>query len=218
MPEQRITSIEVQQRRSSRRSIFLDGEFALGVDGAVIADLGLRVGQIIAADELQRIVHLELINKAKERALKLLDFRARSKTELSRRLKMAGYEDDVIEEVLGRFQDLGLINDEQFSDSWIRHRLEGKPMGKTRIKWELRQKGVDNETAEAALSQIDGETEYRLAVAAAGKRWEKDNDPDTRARRRRVASYLQRQGFGWEVVSRAMNDLCEENETEDNSK
>lgn len=212
--EQRISAIETQEKRSNRRSIFINGKFALGVDETVIADLGLRVGQQISEEELRKVVHTELIVKARERALRLLDYRARSKTEISRRLVRAGFDEDVIEETLERLENVGLVDDEQFSKSWVNHRLAGKGMGKTRIRWELRQKGVSADVAEEALSAIDTETEHQSALSLARRRWEKDGDLDERMRRRRLSSYLQRQGYDWGVITAILNELSTEVEAD----
>jgi len=190
----------------------VNGKFALGVDESVIADLGLHVGQQMTEDELQRIVHAELVAKAKARALRLLEYRARSRAEIVQRLRTAGFADDIIEDTLKRLEDLGLIDDAQFARSWVKHRLTGKAVGKARIKWELRQKGVPTDVLEEALSAVDADTEYESAVDAARRRWRKDGSLDERTKRRRLASFLRRQGFEWEVVTRILNELTAETE------
>ena len=210
--EQRISAIEAQERRGNRRSVFINGKFALGVDESVVADLGLRVGQQISEEQLQRIVRAELVAKAREKALRLLDYRARSRTEIAQRLSRAGFAEDVVQETLENLENLGLIDDAQFSKAWVNHRLAGKGMGKTRIKWELRQKGVSAEVAEEALSAIDAETEYQSALSLSRRRWEKDVNLDERTRRRRLVSYLQRQGYDWGVITSILNELSTEPE------
>lgn len=205
--EQRISAIETQEKKAGRRSIFVNGEFAIGVDESVVADLGLHVGQQISEEELQNIVRAELVVKAKARALKLLEYRARSRMEIARRLRRAGFAEDVVEETLTRLEDLGLVDDAEFARSWVNHRLAGKVMGKARIKWELRQKGVPTDVAEEALSAVDTDAERQSAIDAAKRRWQKDSSPDERTRRRRLASFLRRQGFDWETITEALNEL-----------
>ena len=150
----------------------------------------------------------ELLSKARERALRLLEYRARSRAELARRLRQAGFAEDIIEEVLERLSDIGFVDDARFSQSWVESRSVGRGIGKARIKWELRQKGVEADLVEEALSEIDEETEYKSAVLAARAKWEKDHSPDAGAKRRRLASYLQRQGFVWDVIKRVINELA----------
>ena len=210
----RISAIEAQEKRGNRRSIFIDGKFALGVDESVIADLRLHVGQQIGEDELRDIVRAEQVAKAREKALRLLDFRARSRAEISRRLSAAGFAEDIVEETLERLERAGLVDDGQFAKAWVGHRSAGKGMGRARIKWELRQKGVSNEVVEEALSAVDGETERRSALEAARRRWAKDSSPDDRTKRRRIAAYLRRQGYDWSVITAVLNELGMEAEPE----
>ena len=211
--QQRITAIEVQERRKDRRSIFVDGKFVVGVDETIVADLGLKVGQQFSEDELNEVIRAELLSKAKARALNLLSYRSRSRAELARRLVRAGYEEDIVEETLSRLENAGFIDDAQFSQGWVNSRVSGKGLGRARVRWELRQKGVAPEVVEEALSSVDPDKERELAADAAGRRWERDKDPDLRARRRRVASYLQRQGFDWQTVSEVLDRLIHDGET-----
>ena len=210
MSEQRITSIEVQDRRSNRRSIFLDGNFALGVDESIVEDLGLHVGQSISEEELQNVVRAELLSKAKERALNLLDYRQRSKAEVARRLSMAGFSEDIIEETVAHLERIGLLNDAEFSHAWVNHRIVEQGMGKARMKWELRQKGVSDDVAQEALASLNENAEYESAIDLARRRWEKDSSADERAKRRRLIGFLQRKGFPWETINRVINALSDD--------
>lgn len=213
--QHRITAIEVQERRQDRRSIFVDGKFVVGVNEQVVADLRLQIGQQFSEDELNAVVRAEILAKAKERALGLLSYRSRSREELSRRLRRAGYDEDIVEETLSGLENAGFIDDAQFSQGWVNSRVSQKGLGKARVRWELRQRGVTSEVIEEALASVDPDEERLLAADAARRRWEKDKDPDLRSKRRRVASYLQRQGFEWQLVSEVIGKLADEADTED---
>jgi len=206
--EQRITAIEEQSKKSNRRSIFINGRFVLGVDESVVAELGLRVGQPMTAEMLESVVRAELVTKAKQKALKLLEYRPRSRKEIASRLAMAGFEEDVVEEALTRLEELGFINDAEFSRAWVNHRVTDNAMGSARIKWELRHKGISTEVVEEALSVVDADTEYRSAMDAAKHRWERDKDPDEWSKRRRLASYLRRRGFDWDIINKVLDELA----------
>ncbi|MDH7481759.1 MAG: RecX family transcriptional regulator [Armatimonadota bacterium] len=212
--QHRITAIEAQEKRQNRRSIFVDGKFVLGVDANVVADLGLQIGQEISEERLREIVYAEQLTKAKQKALNLLGYRARSRAEIAQSLRRGGFAEDIIEDVLAYLERLGLVNDEQFSQAWVKSRLIGKGMGKQRIKWELKQKGVPNDVAEDALSEIDEEIEYQTALDSAKRRWAKYKDAEVNTKRRKLASFLRRQGFGWEVVSQVLGELSADNDEE----
>jgi hypothetical protein len=55
----KITAIEVQKKRPSRRSIFIEGEFFRGVAQEVVAKLKLKEGQEVNQEELGRIIYEE---------------------------------------------------------------------------------------------------------------------------------------------------------------
>lgn len=203
---EKITAIEPQKRRPRRRSIFVNGEFAAGVDQEVVLTLGLKVGQQVDEVRLKEMLRAEEVRKGREDALNLLSFRSRSENELERRLKLKGYEEDVIGDVLAGLKRVDLVNDEKFADDWIRNRMASRPMGRTRLSWELRQKGLSSELIDAALENMDEEREYQTALALARSKMDGQKS-DIRAEKRRVGTFLQRRGFGWSIVSRVLDEV-----------
>lgn len=199
-----ITALE-PQRRKGRLSVFVDGQFVIGVGEAVAADLGLRVGREMTAETLRTVAGAEEVHKATEAALGLLEVRARSTREIETRLKQKGYEDAVIGQVIEKLRRLGLLDDTQFAAQWVesRARLGGsRPVGRQRLRTELFQKGVGKDTVAEAVAQVSDEDELALARAAAQKRVRHiPSDPDAlRAERQKLIGHLQRRGFGWETV------------------
>jgi regulatory protein len=209
-----ITAIEVQKKHGKRRSIFVDGEFVAGVHEDVAAALNLSVGQTFDRDQLVQLVRTETVRKAYDRALRLIAYRDRSESEIRRRLLASEFAEDVVDEVIDKLSEAGLLDDERFSREWVKSRTTSKPMGKTRIAWELRSKGIDPETVEEALQDRDEDTEYGLALAAAEKRLVKSsrNDP---AIREKLGSFLSRRGFDWDVIRRVLDQLCPKEQTEE---
>src|SRR5207302_1426518 len=103
-----------QQRHPDRVSIFVDGAFVLGVDGAVAVSLGIAVGQPMDEGRLREVARAEEIRHAMNLALRFLGYRARSRAEVRRRLGRKGYEEEIIEHVIDRLTQGGLIDDSQF--------------------------------------------------------------------------------------------------------
>ena len=199
-----ITALE-PQRRKGRLNVFVDGQFVIGVGEAVAADLNLRVGREITAEKLREVAGAEEVHKATEAALGLLEVRARATREIATRLKQKGYEEGVIAPVLERLRRLELLDDAQFARQWVeaRSRAEGsRPIGRQRLRTELFQKGVAKEEIAEAVANVSDEDELALARAAAAKKVRHvPTDPDTlRAERQKLIGFLQRRGFGWQIV------------------
>jgi regulatory protein len=205
--QSRITGIEPQQRHPERVSLFVDGAFVLGVDGGVVASLGLAVGQPVDEGRLREVARAEEIRRAVDLALQFLGYRARSRAEVSRRLARKGYEEEIIHEVIDRLAQSGVIDDSQFTEAWVRARSTGRVMGPRRIAWELRQKGVDAETVREAVGRIDAETELGLALQVGRQKAESVCGEPMPVARRKIAAALQRRGFSWEVTARVLDLL-----------
>src|SRR5262245_5691705 len=89
--------------------------------------------------------------QARALCLRLLTARARTRAELEAQLTKRGYPDDVSAEVLDRLAHVGLVDDADFAEQWVRSRRLNAGKGKRALAAELRNKGVDNEVITAAL-------------------------------------------------------------------
>ncbi|MCD8180994.1 MAG: recombination regulator RecX [Firmicutes bacterium] len=105
-------------------------------------------------DKEQRELTLE---EAKDKALRLLEFRAHSEKELADKLKRAGAKESDIEEILEFCRDYGFVNDRSYALSKARDLKNLKKYGVRRIKSELYSKGIPAEYIEEAVSELDYE-------------------------------------------------------------
>lgn len=202
-----ITAIEPQARYRDRFNIYVDGEWVAGVHAEVVAVAGLRVGQAVTVTDLQDLMRSEELRRVRDSALQFLGYRARSRVELRRRLQQKGYDVELIEETLVALDRNGLINDAEFSQSWVRARTGSKPMGPNRLAAELRQKGIDRAVIDEALLAVDQEKEMDLALAVGRRKIEQLRDEDFRTARRKLGAILMRRGFTSEVCVKVLDIL-----------
>src|SRR6478672_2492841 len=134
--------------------------------------------------------------QARALCLRLLTARARTRAELAEQLTKRGYPDDVSALVLDRLSDVGLVDDEDFAEQWVRSRRVNAGKGKRALASELRTKGVDDEVIAAALADIDAGAERERAeqLVRDKLRREKLGDDDTKVARRLVGM-LARRGY-----------------------
>src|ERR1700754_768720 len=90
--------------------------------------------------------------QARALCLRLLTARARTRAELEGQLAKRGYPDEVSGRVLDRLTEVGLVDDADFAEQWVRSRRLNAGKGKRALAAELRTKGVDNEGVTAALA------------------------------------------------------------------
>jgi len=89
-------------------------------------------------------------------AVRLLARREHSRRELRHKLGQRGFDDAVIDEVLARLREEGWQSDTRYAESYVRSRIE-RGYGPDRIGAELRQRGVDEMTAEQAVSAAEAD-------------------------------------------------------------
>jgi regulatory protein len=116
---------------------------------------------------------------------------------LAGQLAKRGYPEDVSELVLDRLAHVGLVDDEDFAEQWVRSRRLNAGKGKRALAAELRTRGVDNDVITAALAGIDVEAErQRAEQLVRGKlRREKLGDDDDTKVARRLVGMLARRGY-----------------------
>lgn len=198
-----VTAIERQARRR-RYNVFVDGEFALALEPDVLAASGLRVDEPVTAERLRELAVEDLRWRALDAALRLLAARPRSEAELRERLTRRGLPPDVIRHTLERLRDYGYVNDVEFARFWVASRSGATPRGRYVVRRELRAKGVAQDTAAEAMAAL---AEEDAARRAALKKARGLHGLDYQAFRTRLAGYLVRRGFSYDVVRRTVDAL-----------
>ncbi len=203
----KVTDIQVQVKRNNRYSVFLDDEFAFGLDQDVLIKSGIARGDELSTEQINKILELEEKKKAKDKAIRLLAVRARSKKEIHDRLQQAKYSEQVIGWVVSELERLQLLNDSEFAVMFARNRMVTKPVGEFLLKQELKAKGLSEEDiqkgAQAAYVEIP-EADYARELAVKTKR--KYRNLDEIKARHKTNDFLLRRGFSWDIVNDIMDN------------
>ncbi|OBB74022.1 recombination regulator RecX [Mycobacterium sp. 852014-52144_SCH5372336] len=135
--------------------------------------------------------------QARNVCLRLLTARARTRAELAGQLAKRGYSEDVSDKVLDRLEQVGLVDDADFAEQWVRSRRANAGKGRRALIAELRTKGVDNEVIEATLADDEPGAERARAerLVADKLRREKLADSDDAKLARRLVGMLARRGY-----------------------
>ena len=121
--------------------------------------------------------------------------RARSRQELSDKLRSKQVPDDVAAPLLDRFEEVGLVDDAAFARSWVSGRQQGKGLARRALAQELRRKGVEDEVAREALDEIDPDEETEVARRLVRKKLRTLSRVDDTTATRRLVGMLARKGF-----------------------
>ena len=141
-------------------------------------------------------------------ALRFLEARPRSASEVRRRLTGAGYREDLVAAAIARLTELGVLDDEAFARAWVESRDRARQRGERALRSELSQKGIErqlaNDVLEArATEQPDADaTAARRVLERHASALARVGDP--RARRQRAYALLARSGFDSETAVEAI--------------
>lgn len=213
----RITRIK-RHRTRDRVRIHVDGEAEPRTELALdlVLRAGLAVGDVLDPAALADLEREDQLFRARDAALGLLSHRARSRAELRRRLERKEIPGAAIEATLAWLDERGYVDDAAFADAFIRDRLRLRPRGRLGLIQELRRKGVDAATAEAAIDRVmaDEAVDEGALARDAAEAWARKNGPAVRraARhredrlraRRRLYGHLARRGFAPDAVRAAI--------------
>lgn len=142
--------------------------------------------------------------RAREIVLRRLSVQARSRSELRSSLRQAAIPPEIAEAVLDRMDEVGLVDDAAFAESWVRSRQQRKQLSARALRQELQRKGIDRDTVEASVAEVDADAELEAAIGLAERKARSMSTLDPAVRRRRLAAALARRGFGHDIVRSAL--------------
>ena len=153
-------------RAPGRARIFVDGEFWAEIDADVAVERGLREGAALGLEELEAARVAGERALAMNRALHFLGYRARSRSEVRERLRRYGYGEETVGAVIGRLEELGYLDDEEFARTVVREKA--RRYGPRRVSADLRRSGWTPSWRRASLRRSSPrEASWRGARSAA---------------------------------------------------
>lgn len=201
----RITALKLQKRNQQRVNVYLDGEYAFGL--ARIVSAWLAIGTELSDEKIAQLQAEDQRETAYQRALNLINFRPRTEVEIRQNLRRHNLEEEIIQYVLERLRDSGLVNDAGFAQTWVDNRAELRPRSRRALAFELKQRGVDSAIIEQTLDQVD---DSAMAYQAAQRQAHKIKNYEWREFRLKMLRYLAQRGFAYEISAEAARRVWEE--------
>jgi regulatory protein len=225
--KQKITDIQASPELPSHQQLFLDGVPFVVIHVSLVEKFGLRIGLEIEAEVIEKIIAADEVMRAKNHALRLLreekdnnttadepeDSRLTlkrktyTKSEIERHLEREGFSSGAIETSIAELIRSGHIRDRKYAENWIVRRQKSNPRGKTLLKHELVDKGIDRETAEQVIATVETEDETKVALEIAQKRAKQYKRLPTHVAKRRLHGFLARRGFGSDIVRQVLEQI-----------
>lgn len=199
-----ITEIKPQKNKK-RVNIYLDEKFGFGLDLETLVKYGLKSGQELSEEEIEKIVKKAEFQKVYDKILRFATLRPRSEKEFRDWLKKHKVHDSLHRELFNRLKRLEFLDDIKFAKWWVEQRVESRPKSKRIMIYELRSKGINKNIIEDVLADVDiDETKIAKELLEKKKyKWEKL--PKLEARKK-ISEFLVRRGFSWEIINKILNN------------
>jgi len=126
-----------------------------------------------------------------------------------------GFDISVITQVLDRYVEVGLINDSEFAEMWVRSRHSIRGNARSVLRRELRDKGVPTDDAEVALATITDEAERERAGELVRRKLASTVRLEHQARVRRLTSMLARRGYPPGICFGVVTEVLDDPDTRD---
>ncbi|MBR5225106.1 MAG: regulatory protein RecX [Clostridia bacterium] len=202
MQEMRIASVK---RVHGRATLTLSTGEILPMPRAMLRERPYKSGMPFDRQAFEIFLRERSYPFALEKSVSLLASRARTEKEIVDCLRKNAYPEQTIARVMAKLQDSGYINDADFAAQWTAARTS-KGLGSRRIRMELRQKGVDQEKIDQALSAVDDEESLDGAIKAAQKA-SRGKDLTSPADRQKILAALARRGYDFSLARQALQML-----------
>lgn len=147
----KITKISFSKRGNVL--IYADEEYLMSVPYEVFIKSGIKLNAYITEEEAENILSISNSYKAKEKALRLLSFRAHSKQELKNKIKRVS-DEEAAESATQKMEELGLINDKSYAMAYAKELFSRKFYSKKRVMYELSKKGVPRDIISEVIDEI----------------------------------------------------------------
>lgn len=198
---------QIKETKKGRLALFFDGEFAFSLDEDTFADAGLHQDDELEDWQIEELRKKSETRRALDKAMDYLSLRDHAAGEFYQKL-CRKFDAHSAAYAVARAGELGLLNDAAFARRRAAELLR-KRKSRREIMNDLNAKGIDRDTAAAAMEELFAETEDGESpeLATARALVERQYAAKLAAGKRdQVAAALARRGFSHAVIREVLDN------------
>ncbi|MCL5093914.1 MAG: RecX family transcriptional regulator [Patescibacteria group bacterium] len=203
-----ITEISPQKNKKNRLNVFIDGKFSFGCSADTLVKFDLHKGKILSSKEIFEIKKKDTEKKALDKAFFYLSRRPHGEEELKEKLLKKGFSLSEINETVKIIKSYGYLNDEEFTEAWIKERKQMNPKGKKALFWELKKKKISEDLIKSKLELVSEDEEVEEISYLLKKKF-KNNDFKDRKTLEKAYAYLASRGYDYGTIKKGLKEYLE---------
>ena len=201
MPE---TIVERKPRPRDRVVIRLSGGRFFAIPGAAAETLA--VGQELSDEDVAHLDGLDQYTRGRDRAVRMLALRSRSKREIDDALRALNLRDTIRTGIVRELEENGLVDDTRFAREFVAVKKDVRHMGPHRLRHDLGRLGLSRSAVDEALADFGAGEQEAMARALVEKHLGAALPSEKSVRR--IVGMLRRKGYDYAVVNKVAYDLA----------
>lgn len=197
-----VSKIEPQKRKG-RYNVFINDEFAFGVDEEVLIRFELKKGLHVTKEFQKKIENEDTFYKAYQKTLNYLSYSLRTEKQLRDYLfknELGHFNERIIE----KLKAAKLVDDLNYAQSFVRSKANVNQKGPRNIEQDLKQRGVADDYIVTALDEYPEEQQIENAIDLAEKKWSKTKNNSEFETVQKIKKYLINKGYSFEIADQAL--------------
>ncbi len=198
------------QKKGKKVLITFEDGNEINIFYEIIVKYGLRKQDEIDETLKNKLISENEIFKIRDSSFRYLTLRDHSVYELKNKLLKKKYSKIFVLRILEELKEKNYLNDERFTEKFIREKLYQKKFGINKIKAELFRKGIDRKTIEKMLIlKTNNEIFYANAKMIAQKKYSILNERKiiTDKIKPKISNFLLSKGYERSLINRVINEL-----------
>ncbi len=146
--------------------------------------------------------------------LRYLSFKPRTKHEISMYLMRKGYENIIIDKVLGKLSHYGYIDDKKYTRDYISGAIRSEKKSANIVEIELTKKGIPPGIIEDCIPAFSHDINLQIAKKISKNYFHRRSDLPYKQLKNRLSQFLARKRFTWEVIHSCLSYLDQNEEVQ----
>lgn len=188
---------------------FVDFTFeSIELDIDIISKYCITVDSELDDDTIAKAMDSQQYKNVKLAAYNYVSYKPRSETEVRRKLEEKNFGINHIDYAISFLYEFKLLDDEEYTKTFILNYIKRNPSGKFKLKQELRKRGIEeNLISKSIINNYPNNDVLELAKIAADKHLRKVAHKPKEKQKNLIIDFLSRRGFEWDIILKTTENL-----------
>lgn len=186
----------------------LDNDEILFLSLDLFIKFKLNINKSLDEATLVKIKKEQRLIDAKRSSLNYISYKPRTEKQTRDKLFLLGFNSDEIEPCINFLKDFDYLNDEYFTESYIKDKMKWKPISKKKLIYDLMNKGVSKDIAEKYVNLFfSDEDDFNNAKKKVQKVSYKLKQKSEVEQKKYIYNFLLRQGFKPDTIKEVVKEF-----------